>query len=160
MRDSPLFNVPLRLPVGVDPDLAVELAVGATLALSVGIGILERIALLVLGNIDDNVGGVGELALFASGGRDESVEPPGCDDADADENQADVANNEAENLKGILADLVEVGVGKTEDDGQGWGGDVAKERTPDDGDAPILAGSDDDVKVQTELLALISVSWG
>lgn len=55
-----------------------------------------------------------------------------------------------------MAHGVEGRVGEAHDDGQDRAGDVAQQRAPEDGDAPVFAGGDDDVQVEGELAALRS----
>ena len=63
--------------------------------------------------------------------------------------------DEAEDVDGVVAQGPEFGVGETVDDEEDGGGDVADQRAPEHGDVPVLAGTDNDVKVATELVALV-----
>jgi hypothetical protein len=65
-----------------------------------------------------------------------------------------VADAEAENVEGIVAELVEGRIGEAVDDGQRRRGDIAKNEGPEGRNRPVLALADDEVEIATKLVAL------
>lgn len=126
--------------------------------LELAFAILNRLVQLV-GVLGDH-GRVGNVAFIAAAGRDEDVEPARNHEAGEEDDEDDVADCESHDVQRVglagqrVAGVDEVGVGEGVDDGKNGAGDVFDQRTPDDGDVPVLAGANDDVQILTELLAL------
>jgi hypothetical protein len=103
---------------------------------------------------------VRNVAFVAAVGRDEDVEPAWDHEAPEEEQEYDVAHSKAHDVKRIglsskgRAGIDEVGVGERVDDCKNGAGDIFYQGSPDDGNVPVFAGADDDVKVTAELLAL------
>lgn len=55
---------------------------------------------------------------------------------------------------------MELGEGEAEDYGEDWTTNVAEKDGEESGNVPICAAADDEIKVQTELIALFEVSGG
>lgn len=103
--------------------------------------------------VGGHVGAPVDLALASARRRDEDVEPLGHDEAEEDEDQGDVADAEAHDVKGVVAEQVEVRVRKAEDDGESRGGDVSEDDGPESGDVPVLPLADDEIEITTQLVA-------
>lgn len=99
--------------------------------------------------------GIVHLAVVAAWGRDQNVEPPREDEAEGNYDQGEMGDAKAEDMQGVLAAFgVKGGIGKAVHDGQDRRGHVLDERTPEGGDIPVLAGTDNDVEVAAKLLGL------
>lgn len=70
---------------------------------------------------------------------------PRQNQADDSEDQTKVRENKAEDVHGVIAKGPELGVGQTVDDEEDWRRDVTDHRAPKRGNAPILAGRNDNV---------------
>lgn len=66
---------------------------------------------------------------------------------------------ETEDVRGVVAQGPEFGVGKAVDDEEDGGGDVADHGRPEGGDGPVFAGGNDNVEVIAELVALWEEGW-
>jgi hypothetical protein len=60
---------------------------------------------------------VGNLALLATVRRNDDVVPTRDEDSKSNDNQANVSKSKAQNMKRILANLMEAGISETIDDG-------------------------------------------
>ena len=92
---------------------------------------------------------VRNVAFVAAIGRDEDVEPAWDHEAAEEEQEYDVAHTEAHDMERVgfsskgRAGVDEVGVGEGVDDCEDGTGDVFYQGSPDDGDVPVLAGTND-----------------
>lgn len=82
---------------------------------------LHGITLLSIGASQQHVGGIWDLSLVATLGRDHAVEPSRYEHAEADQEQTDMGDSEAEDVKGVIAEIVERWVGEAVDDGENGG---------------------------------------
>ncbi len=122
------------------------------LGINTGLGAIARCNVICRDH--GRVGADVVLALLAAGRGDEGVVPARHDKAGQDEDQGDMANAKAEDMQGVLAQLVKGRVGEAVDNGEDRGGDVTDERRPKGRDPPVLALSYYYVEVAAELVAL------
>ena len=66
-----------------------------------------------------------------------------------------MADNEAHDVERVLAEGLERGICETEDDGEDGAGEVTQERSPDRGQSPVRATTDDGIEIMSKLIALI-----
>lgn len=92
--------------------------------------------------------------------RNKRLKEFGQEEPNRDEEHGHVGDDEADDGQRVVAHGVEGRVGKAHDDGQDGAGDVAQQRAPEDGDAPVFAGGDDYVEVAGELAALLVMVSG
>lgn len=71
------------------------------------------------------------------------------------EDQTGVCENKAKDVDRVVPKGPEFGVGQTIHDEENWSGDVADHWAPEDRNAPILAGGDDNIQIAAELITLI-----
>ena len=95
------------------------------------------------------------LAIIQPVHRHKNIKVPRQDQRGDCEDEAEMGEDEAEDVDGVVAEGPEFGVGETVDDEEDRGGDVADERAPEHGDVPVLAGAYDDIEVAAELVALV-----
>lgn len=80
--------------------------------------------------------------------RHKRLEELGQEKPKRNEEHCHIGYDEADDGQRVVAHGVEGRVGEAHDDGQDGAGDVAQQRAPEDGDAPVFAGGNDDVQVE------------
>lgn len=102
-----------------------------------------------------DTGCYGLLPVITSLWDDEDVEPAGHHKSEHTPHQQEMSNDKTHHVKRVVVEAFEGGIGEAEDDGEDGAGEVTQERSPDRGQSPVRATTDDGIEIMSKLIALI-----
>ena len=109
---------------------------------------------LCFAGASQDTGCYGLLPVVTSLGDDEDIEPSGHHESEHTPNQQEVSNDKTHHVQRVVVEAFKGGIGETEDDGEDGAGEVSQEGSPDRGQSPVGATTDDSVEIVSELVAL------
>jgi len=105
--------------------------------------------------VSQNTGCYGLFPVVTSLWDDEDIEPSGHHESENTPHQQEMSDDESHHMERVVIEAFEGGIGEAEDDGEDGTGEVSQKGSPDRGQCPVRAATDDGVEVVSELIALI-----